>query len=116
MIEVDTLKFGYGDIYVKASIIRLIFQQISPPINIGEKIADYSKVIFDDNKVVISLDNYEEYKELSSKLKEVLTGNTRTFRFKNYVFDFTNFKEESVRVCENAVKVVGNNMMICLAC
>lgn len=99
MIVGNELKFGYGDICVGSSafFMELRFQQFKPPAECGGPIPE--EVEFIGDKIIMKI-SYEDYRELKNNLKKVSTKEISSFTFKDYIFDFSNFNEESVKVCE----------------
>ena len=99
MIIDKTIKFGYGDICVGSDTLRstLYFYGIKPPLNVGERITDEVEVV--SEKIEFHI-NYDEYMYISHNLSCVKNGTIRTFYFRDYIFDFTNYNPKSVEVVE----------------
>lgn len=112
MIEEKRLKFGYGDISVGSDGLnqRMSFQQFKPSAKCGDQVSNDVEYIGD--KIVLEF-SYEDYREFSKNLKQVFDKETTEFIFKEYVFDFTNFNEESIKVCN---KHLNNAMQLCFMC
>lgn len=98
MIEGNRLKFGYGDICVGSDELtqRMSFQQFKTPAKCGNRVQKYIEYIGD--KIILQF-SYEDYCVFSKNLEQISNKETIEFTFKEYVFDFTNFNEESVKVC-----------------
>lgn len=113
MIDNNILKFGYGDIAVGSSPAQLIrFQQFKPPEECGNYVSN--NVEFIGKEIIISL-TYEDYRNLKDKLKEVKSRNISLFEFKGYIFNFTNYNEKSVEVCEKHMEDAMKWYFICYA-
>lgn len=108
MIEGNRLKFGYGDISVGSDKLtqRMSFQQFKPPKECGDRVLEDVEYI--GNEIILEF-SYEDYCDFSKNLKIVSNKETTEFIFKEYIFDFTNFNEESVKVCNKHL----NNAMQC---
>ena len=94
MINRNVLKFGYKDIAVGASSFNqeMTFQQFKPP-------ADNTSGIKYIGKEIVIKFSYEDYRELKNLLREVFERNRTIFEFKGYVFDFTKYNEENIKLC-----------------
>lgn len=112
MIEEKRLKFGYGDIGVGSDRLnqRMTFQQFKPPAKCGNEVSNDVEYIGD--KIVLEF-SYEDYREFSKNLKQIINKETTEFIFKSYIFDFTNFNEESIKVCN---KHLNNAMQLYFMC
>ena len=99
MIEGNRLKFGYGDICVSAHSILgyMTFQQFVPPSNCGDKVEREVEFVGECIKIPVNCDGYDE---LSNWLYEVENHIIDSFEFKGYIFDFSNYNKESIRVCK----------------
>lgn len=114
MINGNRLKFGYGDICVKSDALaqRMSFQQFKPPAKCGSNIPEDVEYIGEEVVLQIS---YEEYCEFNKQLNSVLSNSISTFGFKGYIFDFTNYNEESVKVCKKRSDSAMYNYFLCMA-
>ena len=114
MINSNVLKFGYGDIAVGAnsSNQEIRFQQFKPPGKCGDKVSENVEYI--GEKIVMKI-SYEDYCELSKLLKEVSDRNISIFEFKGYVFDFTKYNEESIKVCKRNLNNAMAWYFLCIA-
>lgn len=114
MINGNILKFGYGDISVGSDGLkqRISFQQFKPPGECGGYVPEGVKYIGEEIVLQIS---YDEYHEFNEQLKSVLSKEIFTFNFKGYVFDFTNYNEESVKVCKKRLDSAMYIYFLCMA-
>ena len=114
MINGNRLKFGYGDICVKSDALtqRISFQQFKPPTECGCNVPEDVKFI--GNEIILEF-SYEDYCEFSKKLEQVYNKETAEFIFKGYVFDFTNFNEESIKVCKKHLNGAMQYYFMCMA-
>lgn len=114
MIDGNVLKFGYGDIAVGSDGLtqRISFQQFKPPAECcGSVPEDVERI---GEEVVLQI-SYEEYCEFNKQLKSVLSKSISTFNFKGYVFDFTNYNEESVKACKKRSESAMYSYFLCMA-
>ena len=114
MINGNRLKFGYGDICVRSDGLtqRISFQQFKPPAECGGNVPEDVEYIGEEVILQIS---YEEYCEFNKQLKSVLSNSISTFSFKGYIFDFTNYNEESVNVCKKHSESAMYSYSLCMA-
>ena len=114
MIKNNTIYFGHGTVGVYSTSMRLVFEELRPPQEIGQSLKDMDCERL--NKIEISAD-YNEFIELQNKL-EKLNENSDNKRivFKSYILDFTEYNFKSVEVVlkhiENATFLYG----LSLAC
>ena len=92
------MKFGYGDIGVNSDYQTISFQQFKPPAICGSYVSN-DDVEWVGEEITIRI-SYEDYCELNEALAKVFDKELKSFAFKGYTFDFTNFNEESVKVCK----------------
>ena len=99
MIEGNRLKFGYGDICVGSDGLtqRMSFQQFKPPAKCGDRVSEDVEYIGEE---IILQFSYEDYCWFIKNLEQVSNKESTEFLFKGHVFDFTNFNEESIKVCK----------------
>lgn len=106
MIDGNRLKFGFGDIAVGSEMLSRIirFQQFKPHTKCGDEVSDDVEYI--GEKIILKF-SYEDYCEFCKNLVYVSNKEITEFVFKGYIFDFTNFNTESIKVCrihaENAM-------------
>ena len=114
MIYGNVLKFGYGDICVGSDGLtqRMSFQQFKPPAKCGDQVLDDVEYIGDE---IILKFSYEDYCEFSKYLEQVSDKEITDFSFKGYIFDFTNYNEESVKVCKKHLESVMYSYFLCMA-
>lgn len=114
MIEGKRLKFGYGDICVGSDGLtqRISFQQFKPPAKCGDRILEDVEYIGD---IIILKFSYEDYCEFSKNLERVSNKEITEFLFKGYVFDFTNFNEQSIKVCKKHLNSAMQCYFMCMA-
>ncbi len=93
-------------------IQQIIFQQFKPPEKCGDNVPEHVEYIGDEIILQIS---YKEYCEFNHKLKDILSQNIFTFEFKGYIFDFTYYNEESVRVCKKQSESAMYSYFLCMA-
>ena len=114
MINGNRLKFGYGNIAVGSDELtqRMSFQQFKPHAECGGNVPEDIEYIGDE---IILKFSYEDYCEFSKKLEQVYNKETAEFIFKGYVFDFTNFNEESIKVCKKHLNYTMRYYFMCMA-
>lgn len=114
MIEGDRLKFGYGDICVESDVLtqRMSFQQFKPPAKCGDQVLDDVEYIGDE---IILKFSYEDYCEFSRYLEKVSDKKITNFIFKEYIFDFANFNEESIKACKKHLNSAMRYNFMCMA-
>ena len=114
MINENRLKFGYGDICVKSDALtqRISFQQFKPPAECGGNVPEDVEYIGEEVVLQIS---YEEYCEFSRYLKQVSDKKITNFIFKEYIFDFANFNEESIKACKKHLNYTMRYYFMCMA-
>lgn len=114
MIDGNRLKFGFGDIAVGSDALaqKIIFQQFKPPAKCGDEVSEDVEYIGDE---IILRFSYEDYCEFGENLKRVSNREITEFTFKRYIFDFTNFNKESIKVCKNHLNGAMQLYFMCLA-
>lgn len=114
MIEGNRIKFGYGDISVGANQINrtITFQQFKPAEKCGNEVPESVEFIGDEINLQI---NYADYIEFSNNLKLVQCKEIYEFSFKDYIFDFTNWNETSIKVCNDKALHAMSLYILCLA-
>lgn len=116
MIIENTIKFGHGTIVVGADRYSrtLTLEHTEPPIAVGSKVypEDYDKLAKHEKL-------YFQYKQdmrvLMDDLKKVSAENP-IIEFRGYIFDFTKFNPESVRVLEEKLLLAIMGNTLALAC
>lgn len=102
MIKCKTLYFGYGDIGVGSNSLMqtILFVNIKPPQECGEVIPkEVIKDIDFGDKIIINLDDYDLYNLFCS-----VNENNRIIKYKDYIFDFTNYNNGSIQACKDGCK------------
>lgn len=112
MIKENKIIFGNGDIAVGCLNKTITFENVSPKMKAGELIPKNAKFT---NKIEIKL-TLNEYFRLDNLLNNVKNKNIKTFTFKNYIFDFSNYKKESVDICLRYLKYSMKNFLFISAC
>ena len=114
MINGNRLKFGYGDIAVGSDGLtqRMSFRQFKPPAKCGDQVLDDIEYIGDE---IILKFSYEDYCEFSKNIEQVSNKESTEFLFKGHVFDFTNFNEESIKVCKKHLNSAMRMYFLCMA-
>lgn len=116
MIKGNTLYFGSGDIVVSSNSwcysAEVGFTNIKLPCKCGDTITkEIERNIEFYDSISITLEDYELYNLLCN-----VDENNTIFIYKDYIFDFTNFNKESVRVCKDGVKNALLAYQLTLAC
>lgn len=116
MIDGKRFKFGHGDIGVGAipSTRQIHFQQFRPPIEVGDNVLNYD-VDWIGERIFIEI-NYEDYQKLSKLFGSVKSRDVSKFTFKDYIFDFTNYNEKSVEVCQQKLSEAMSLYFLAMAC
>ena len=113
MIIKNIIKFGYGDVAVGYGIQEITFQQFKPPSECGTRLHS-EDVEFVSEKIILDI-SYDDYIELRKYLKIVSNRIANEFTFKEYIFDFTNYNEESVNVCKKKLESAMYWYFLCCA-
>lgn len=116
MIKGNTLYFGFGDISVSSNSRNyspvVVFTNIKPPCKCGDAITkEMRKNIDFYESISITMDDYDLYNLLCC-----VNENNKVIEYNQYTFDFTNFNEQSVRVCMDGVKNALLIHQLSLAC
>ena len=116
MINGNRLEFGYGDIAVGSYPLtqELTFTGFRPPATPGESLVDKDLELLTET-IKIHIDHYL-YGELKEKLQGILDRRYVIFGFEGYTFDFSNYNEESVKVCICNLDNAMLNYIFLLAC
>ena len=121
MIVGNRLKFGYGDIAVGTNVFScLTFKNFKPPEKVGTTLTPdlikNNEIKFESEEVRITLD-YIEARILQEKLKELQEDESlREFAYKGYLFDFSKYNTESIRVVEKHLQTLIFSYISLLAC
>lgn len=116
MIDGTRFRFGYGDVCVSAtpSTRQMHFQQIKPPIEVGTDAMEHS-VEWVGKQISIKV-SYADYQGLCKLLVRVKSREISEFTFKDYIFDFTNYNEKSIEVCEQKLGEAMSLYFLAMAC
>ena len=116
MIENNRIKFGYGSVSVGCNPLDrvIIFQQIEPPKKCGELVHP-GDASFIGVSVRIRID-YDDYLEFMKLLNHIEDNHITVFTFKDYIFDFTNYNAESIKVCRKHATGAIHLYLHALAC
>lgn len=114
MIKGNTIEFGYGDVVVGVDQFKrcLIITNIKPPVACGtkfRKVEDTNDVEFGES-IEIYEDNLHDIYNLVCTVNE----KNKIVKYKQWIFDFSNYNKESVRVMKDfAFNIID---VRCLAC
>lgn len=117
MIEGNTLKFGYGDIAVRTTGLKLTLVPFKPPVEVGThctKLFESGEIEAIGEPIHIEFTDFKDFKELQKKLEDVYEN--KIFEFKGYIFDFTNYNKTSVEIIEYARKFIYTRYLKLSAC
>lgn len=105
MIVGNVLKFGFGDVGVECDKIReeMIFKNIKPPQEIGTTLYPELDIEYGETIRFKEDHPYEFY-----KLIKTVNENNRIVEYKGYVFDFTEYNQDSVNVVLKFAKLMVN--------
>lgn len=109
MINENVLEFGYGDIAVGANpaFLLLTFQGIKPPHKCGARLNKCIEHIgYTGHPITISFESEKECLEFKELLTRVENKEIELFEFKSFIFDFSNYNEESIKVCQTKLNIV----------
>ena len=115
MITENRITFGQGTVLVGAALLasEINFRATKDAHTVGE-LVDH-EIIQTGRTISIPL-NLQSYSELEDKLKQVEERKTDTFSFCNYVFDFSYYNPESIRVIRMHAKKAVQAYCVALAC
>jgi hypothetical protein len=112
MIKDNTLYFGSGDILVGANDLGFMhFENVKPPQEIGKTI---TKEVYEGLEIGLYLEIWEDNTHELYELFKTVNENNRVVKYKDYSFDFSNYKQGSVEVCKQFAYRTVN--LMCLAC
>lgn len=98
-----TLFFGYGNIIMSANIIGGIeVFVVDKSRKCGSNADDVDLDIC--KRYEIPINNMIDYSHLQVKISAVKAGIIRRFRFKNIIFDFTNYNADSVDIVKDTIQ------------
>lgn len=117
MIDEKVIKFGYGEVCVGVEPLKqeITFQNIRPPQECGTIIREDDNVERFGEIIAIRL-SYNTYHEYKNLLKSVNNKEIFAFWFEGYLFDFSNWNSESIRVCIEKADRAMENYILCMAC
>lgn len=120
-IKKKIIYFGYGDVQVSSGYgSMIIFTGLKPPMVVGTNITD--EVIKDKNIEFITEPikiNFTTMKELMyfKKLVEEIDGKNCTyFEYCNYIFDFSNYNQTSIKVICKHIEKAKLHFITLMAC
>lgn len=112
MIKGNIIEFGYGDIAVSSNGMGYIsFTNIKPPLKCGQII---TKVMRKDLEIGLNITIFEDKLWEVYNLVKTISKNNRVVKYKDYILDFSNYNEESVKVVLRGAFNMVN--LRCLAC
>lgn len=111
MITENIIKFGYGDIVIIGSTKRISFQQTKTTGNCGGVVPE--NIEYTGKKIILDI-TYEDYCELCKNLKAVKNKEISKFTFKDYIFDFENYNEESINVFKTHLCIAASNYLMAI--
>lgn len=104
MIKDNRIIFGYGDIlvgsykphsiYMKNLSTSLVFYEIKPPKEIGKMPEEGSYDILNTLSFNLTTNDIS----ILENIRNVLKTTNRHIKFRDYILDFSNYNEESVKV------------------
>jgi hypothetical protein len=112
MINGKVISFGHGTIATFGSWLTktLSLKSIDPPKEIGFEIKGVYDVIEQ-----VKFEYGEDMKELYKQLQHITAENNQIY-FRDYVLDFSNYNQKSVKVVLKAVSEVIYGSTMLLAC
>lgn len=116
MIKGNVIELGYGDVCIGADPMGFVhIQNIKPPYPPGTTLTDKCEVELLGERITIRVST-GDLSYITEVCKEVRSGQTTTFPFHGYLFDFSKYDEESVRVLEEKVRHALAYSMLAMAC
>ena len=118
MIIGKHLRFGYGDISIgcnKASCSVEFYQIKDAKLECGD-IVYSDEVTQVEPPVVLSFQDSEDYLHFQALLTRVCAGDLKWFKFHGLIFDFSNYNDKSVSVCQTKAMHAMYPYLIALAC
>ena len=90
------LRFGVGNIVVTATINALLFKEIDAMKSVGDiiELKNYDDIILVKDATAIPFKYYSEIQEFKKLLTDAYE--TKTFEFKDVIFDFSNYMRKSI--------------------
>jgi hypothetical protein len=114
MVKGNTICFGYGDILVGYSFTGiLLLKWISPAVNLEEYIDSRKVEIL---KIIQILLVDDDYHYIFNMLQNVKDRKINSFKFHDYIFDFSNYNEKSVNIVERGITAILQYLFMCAAC
>lgn len=114
MIKGNTIYFGYGDIAVNNRSHMLCITPINPPQDVGSVI-DMDKVEVTGPTIKFPFRTLKEVNNFIDNLFYIY-DDAPQFTFQDYIFDFTNYKSDSIGILLNALKAIKCNLTLLMAC
>ena len=117
MIKGNVIELGYGDVLVSSDCFLGILevQNIKPPYPPGTNLTPDMEYELLGERICIPV-NLSDASYLDEVCKEVRNGELSSFPFRGYVFDFSNYNEESFKVFVKNTKNAMMGQMMLLAC
>ena len=118
MIDGKILKFGYGDIAVGNVGFYMQLTPFKPPVEVGTSCKDLfsnGDIIPIGEVVKIKFETFNDFTELKCKLEDVCNTIQKSFEFKGYTFDFSNYNKVSIEVVEQIRYAIYINYLQCAA-
>lgn len=112
MVKGNVIEFGYGDVVVGVDPVKgcITIANIKPPLECGTTIKRGDNSLEYGTTVEIYENEIHDIYNLICTVNE----ENRVVKYNNWIFDFSNYNEESVRVVrEKAFHIVD---VRCLAC
>ena len=115
MIKENCIIFGHGTVLVGASTLpaAISFHSSVAAHAVGMLVENESEKT--DKTVSFAL-NIERYAELSRKLLQVENREADVFTFCGYLFDFSNYNPESIRIIRDHARATMTNYLVARAC
>lgn len=119
MIKDNVVYFGYGTVGVGVDSFsfNMTFQEIKPPVPIGESVFNYDVEFIGEKKVI----EFKDYKEcvafgallqaVEDKIMPVIVANEG-----DLILDFSHYDEGSVKVVKEALDIIRRNFLRLMAC
>ena len=116
MISGNRIQFGYGSVCVGSDpcLCEMHFRQIRPPQECGSYVMSGNAEYIGD-RIAIWF-NYNDYSAFSKLLNSVEKREISEFTFKDYIFDFSTYNAESVKVCKKHLAIAIQLHILSLAC
>lgn len=122
MIKDNTIYFGYGTVSVGSRWNHMLFQEIKPPVEIGEHIENKIKngeIEFTGINKEIFFKSYDEIKEFERLLNTYVNlakDGKRILKYNDLVLDFTNWNIGSYSVVKIHIDRIKTYLIGLMAC